>query len=556
MKSLKVLIMLLLCLNFAVLAQENILKQKVSIDYKGQNLQHILKDINSRYGVNFSYVNNTLTLEQEVNVRLENTTLEDALEQILMETDLEFKLVNGQVILKKSLDKKPRKIVMPREEKADKQSSMKAVEGPVASDLPDTVEVTVKKETATIDSASLASTVEGTTSVSTKSEKLAEPSRPVAPKEQEKEKRTFSLDFLKRKKKAEKALKTKDDEEVKPLHIGLVYPISNHFTKAGDYNNRLAFHGLVGVAKGVRGFEFAGVGNIDKEMVKGGQFAGVFNLINHLDGIQFAGVTNIVKGKANGAQFAGLLNISSDSAYSASFAGFGNFNSSVVKGVQMAGFINTADTIKGFQGAGFINTAHEVEGTQAAGMINIAKNVKGVQLGIINVADTVDGVSIGIFNFVKNGYRRFEVYGGETFHGNVAFKFGTQHFYSIMAGGVHIRDQQDYVWAYGFGFGSQLNLNQSWKLSLDATAYQIKEDGTWSIHDLNIINNLRVSFDRTFSKHFTLFFGPSFNVMVSEIYNVEDFSIGQDMPPYTIYDETRSGTNVKMWPGFFIGIRI
>src|SRR5690606_19131258 len=100
------------------------------------------------------------------------------------------------------------------------------------------------------------------------------------------------------------------------------------------------------------------------------------------------------------------LNINCDTAVSASFAGFGNFNSSNTRGVQFAGFINTA---------------RDVQGMQAAGMINVAKKVKGVQLGIINVADSVDGVSIGIFNFVKNGYRSLEVFGGETFHGNLAF---------------------------------------------------------------------------------------------------------------------------------------
>ncbi|CAN5384672.1 hypothetical protein BH23BAC1_BH23BAC1_05470 [soil metagenome] len=355
----------------------------------------------------------------------------------------------------------------------------------------------------------------------------------------------------------------KEDEEdtiyeVKPLHIGLFYPLSNHFTDAGKYVNRLSFQGLVGLSKGLDGVEASGFGNITEDFVKGVQLSGFFNVVGErVEGVQAAGFINVNGGTVEGAQFAGFLNIGGDSARSGNFAGFGNINGGPVTGGQFAGFINMAESVKGIQAAGFINTTiQDVEGVQLSGFINRARNVKGVQIGIVNFADSVDGVSIGIFNFVRRGYRRIEVFGSESWHGNLAFKFGVQNFYTILAAGVQFQENNDYTWGYGFGFGSQLDLSNRWKISIDATTFQVKEEGTWRINYLNLHNNLRIGFDRQFSKHFTLFMGPSFNLMVSRQYDPETMQFGSDFPPYHVFNKSTSTTNIIMWPGFFIGIRI
>ncbi len=649
MKSFNILILLLLCFVVRVGAQQSILNKKVDFDYTEIPLEKVLKDLDNRYAIQFSYVNNMIPVEQKISAKAKNKPLKDGLTLILAQTDVDFTEVNGKVILRKNNKKAvvPKPVKASEEVKEDTRNAGTAEKKTVASTKPATVEEGSAARAEAQEDLNQAGALE--TTAHTNAEETAQNSAPAsgqnpAPKqatsteatipseskqepEEEllamnskdsavlvkkesklqrfikdvfepngeeksnvattdqnghKEERTWGGLFKKKPSVSEseegsqphteeakqvrgERQKPEDREEAMPAHIGFTYPLSTNGIRAAEVANKISIHALIGVSKGIEGFEAAGIGSITKEYAEGGQLAGLFNIARDVKGVQAAGLTNITSGQVAGGQFAGLVNVGKGTVKGGSFAGLGNIQAAHVEGAQAAGLFNTAESIKGIQAAGIvnrlgdikgvqvagiINTAQNVEGAQVAGIINQARFVKGVQIGLINVADSVDGASIGLLSLVKKGYRRFEIYSSESFHANAAFKIGTQHFYTIFAGGAQFREARP-VYGAGIGFGSQQNLSEQWKMSIDLTAYQVIED--WKLNYTSQNANLRLSFDREFGRYFTLFGGPSFNVLTSR--KINRVETGPDFAPWNVFDRSYSTVNITMWPGLFAGFR-
>ncbi len=365
----------------------------------------------------------------------------------------------------------------------------------------------------------------------------------------------------------------------RPFHVGIVYPLSSNGVAAADYVNKISINLFAGVERGLHGAAFAGLANVDVSFVDGAQFAGITNVnAGNLTGAQLAGITNVNAGTAQGLQMAGIANVNGDSAVAgqfagianvnagshtgAQFAGITNVNTSFTEGAQLAGVVNiSAGRVTGMQAAGVANYTSEIQGTQLAAVLNVAGRVQGAQIGLLNVADTVDGVSIGFLSIVRHGYHRLELSGSEALHAQLAVKLGVQHFYNIFSVGYHFSESdvwndQEPVWAYGYGVGTEFNLGSTWRMNIDLTTFDvIEKENTLSHKKLNLLNQLRLNFGAQFGRSFTLVFGPSFNVMVSQLSGQDGFSIGSDIAPWTVYDRTHNGTNVKMWPGANVAIR-
>ncbi len=382
----------------------------------------------------------------------------------------------------------------------------------------------------------------------------------------------------------------------RPVHVGIIFPISTNGVDARKFANIASFHLIGGVSAGVNGIAMSGITNYDRNFVDGVQLAGIVNITEgKVQGIQMGGIANIAGSGVSGLQAAGIANISGDSVLAGQFAGIANVNDGYVAGGQFAGIanVNTASadgvsaagivnvtpdhhrglmlggianyssSMQGAQIAGIANVAHEsAHGFQLAGIVNVAGNVKGSQLALFNVADSVSGVPIGLLSFVRHGYRRVEMSGSEALHAQLAFKIGVQKFYNILALGFHFSgaDPLEYgdepTWAYGYGIGSEFNLGKTWRMNLDLTTFDvIEKENTFQHKKLNLLNQFRLNFGAQVGGTLTIAFGPSFNVMVSQLEGNDIGTFGSDLPPYTVYDQTHNGTNVKMWPGFDLAIR-
>ncbi|QMU27998.1 DUF4974 domain-containing protein [Adhaeribacter radiodurans] len=534
MKTRSFFIMALLCLIFSTgWAQSQPLKTKISLKVNNATLPQVLQSIQQKYAIRFSYLNNDLPPKNRISAEIEDKTLAEVLDVLLANTTVGYLEKNGQVIIKKGLPKSlPKASTLSKLPLPTSNTPVKPTPKPTTTPVETKPEPTPKipETSVTPPSSSIADEP-----YSTKDTLATQSST-----DSNTERTTVTI----------KTVKTvafdEDSLEIKPFHLGIIYPISTNGTRANEYVNRVSAHLLVGTAAGSQGVEFAGVGNIDKKYVRGFQFSGYFSIIGNRDKLTPITDSAIDRYSLQGGQFAGFLNIAGG-------------NSS---GVQFAGFLNVSRNITGVQGAGFMNIARDVKGAQLSGFLNKARYVHGTQLGFINVADSINGVPIGFLSFVKHGgYHHAEVYAADDFNVNLAYKIGVPKFYTIFALGAELDDKKR--WGYGAGFGSEWTLYKRLHLNTDVVSYYVVEksyekfpDGLFEDYELNMLNKFRLLGTIQLANHLSLFGGPTFNVMVSEYQEPGETEVGSTFPKHTFYNKTNFfDTNVKMWIGFNAGIR-
>lgn len=313
------------------------------------------------------------------------------------------------------------------------------------------------------------------------------------------------------------------------------------------------------VGKQMRGAQFAGFSNTILDSAVAAQFAGFGNLTKgSLQGGQAAGFGNVVTGSFQGFQLAGFGNVTNGDCLGLQAAGFGNVVKGDLKGAQIAGFSNvaTGDVI-GMQVAGFANTARKsITGMQISGFVNYASKVVGSQIGFINVADTIkDGAAIGFLSIVKDGYRRLEIGTNESFQGYASFKTGTEKFYNIFSAGLHVENRHYLMWGFGYGIGTLIPLQKHWAVNIDAVSYQINQN-EWFTDKLNLLNRANINAVYRLG-HLEIAAGPAFNILVTQLIDDE----GQLRQPnistgWSVYDYTNFRTNIRMYPGFNVAVRL
>lgn len=377
--------------------------------------------------------------------------------------------------------------------------------------------------------------------------------------------------------------------EVRSLEIGSMFNI----VKRNMQSCQLAGMGNVVFGK-ASGLQAAGIVNISNSM-DGVQIAGTLNTVRHLKGIQISGLVNHtltgcgiqiasminnscdssefqISGMINNAamakqfqisgmlnnvrtetefQIAGLLN-NAKTARQFQIAGMLN-NTASPTNLQISGFINNARDIKSSQISGFLNNASTVNGVQVAGFLNRARNLKGVQIGFINIADTCSGVPIGILNFVKNGYHKLELSADEMFYTNIAYRSGIQKFHGIVSAGIRPDNFDKPLWTYGVGVGSSFNMSPKMLLDVDLMFQNVIKS-----HEVadNFLYKIYVGADWQVFPKASLFFGLSYNFLVTDTRDEHYSTHYSDIAPYTFTNQTHGRINLKTWAGFKAGIRL
>jgi len=333
------------------------------------------------------------------------------------------------------------------------------------------------------------------------------------------------------------------------------------------------------------GFQFAGFGNFNKGISNGFQFAGfsnfnyaqadgvlvagfanftngkslaiqtagALNICEDVQGVQVSGLANIVKGNGEAIQLSGGANITTGEVDGVQMAGFLNFSKKQAKNVQLAGALNiVSGDVGGVQISGFANLASgKLNGTQIAGALNVAREVNGLQLGFINIADTIkSGIPIGVLSIVKHGFRELELSVGEGLNAQVAFKIGVEKFYTIFSAGTQFLGSRD-CWAYGYGIGTHLANNDSYKLQLEAMTYHVNEGETYT-DVYNDLQQIKLLYTKKISPHFCIFAGPAVNLLITN--NRKEFR--SRFAPYTIVAHHGEHTGLDGWLGITAGIHI
>ena len=172
--------------------------------------------------------------------------------------------------------------------------------------------------------------------------------------------------------------------------------------------NRFYSHGaqIAGIGNVVgtetNGVQLAGIFNTNFGTVKGIQIAGINNLVlDSLRGLQFSGINNVITGRTDGIQVAGINNLAKNDVDGIQLAGISNVAIRDVNKLQLAGVVNFGSGITGAQVSGVINGSYgQVNGLQLAGVMNVASDtLDGIQLAsVVNYAKHNSGLQLGLVN--------------------------------------------------------------------------------------------------------------------------------------------------------------
>lgn len=372
------------------------------------------------------------------------------------------------------------------------------------------------------------------------------------------------------------------------FQVSFITPMGTNGMEYSKVENRVSINILAGHHGGLNGVEVAGFSNSIQRDAKGVQVAGFANVVQgDLSGAQVSGFANYAN-KVHGLQYSGFMNFAKDSVEGVQISGFCNHAHQYHEGIQVAGFMNTIyGNGKGIYGAGFSNVANgKIEGVQASGfnniarkgingiqvagfgnvsldtvtggqvsgILNVAKHLKGFQLGLINYSDTIEeGIMVGFLSYSRKGYHQLELEGNESLYGNVSFKTGTTQFYNILSLGAKVKKEQLF-WSFGYGVGSQLQFNEKLGMNIDLTAHHLNKDSEFTPH-LNLLSQLKPSVFYAFHPHFTLYGGPSINLLVSDVNIYGDSPQNDGFVEETIYDKNIDDVNVKLYFGLQAGLR-
>ncbi|MDN3549581.1 hypothetical protein [Mucilaginibacter aquaedulcis] len=313
-----------------------------------------------------------------------------------------------------------------------------------------------------------------------------------------------------------------------PYQISLTPGLSSH----GMYNSQVidhfSFNLLGGYTAGIKGFEAAGLFNINRKDVSFFQVAGLFNVVGgSLNGFEAASVYNNVLHDAKGIQLAGIANKTHNFTGGMQVAGAANMDQQAkgfliaglfnrVKtfngGVQVAGLFNSTQQSKGLQLSGLFNLSANDAGSQFTSLFNVAKKVKGFQFAaLVNVADSSD-YPIGLINFVKNGEKSLAISTDENLMIHLDFRSGGRVLYGLV-GAVYKFDDAQAKYALDIGFGAHIINHNKFYLNGEYVAQL-----TTNFHDkFYQISSFKILPGYKLNKLVRFFAGPSFNITSADV---------------------------------------
>jgi hypothetical protein len=302
----------------------------------------------------------------------------------------------------------------------------------------------------------------------------------------------------------------------------------------------------------VSGLSVAGVANIADKSVDGLFAAGGLNVgRDDLSGLSAAGIGNIAGNSIDGLSAAGFMNISNESLSGLILAGGVNISKNI-EGLTAAGFMNLSEYNSGLSGAG-INISKYSEGLMI-GALNFSREVSGMQIGLINLAEDMTGAPIGLFSLYGNGRKNLDLRIHDAGFTEVGLNLGTYRVNNMLIFGYN-QFIPDPVYRIGWAIGVEQRASDHYPRMRSDDYYLNREfsithqfEGDYD-KTLNLIYSYRHSIGKHFGNGFSIYAGPSFNMMVSRVDNSDTYTW------YSLWSPTRKGRQYRFWIGATFGIR-
>ncbi len=373
-------------------------------------------------------------------------------------------------------------------------------------------------------------------------------------------------------------------KKTRPAQVTFFYPIGTNGITSYNYSNNVSLNWLFGLNGGVEGIELAGLFNINNGDVTGLQASGLFNITKgNTAGLQTAGLFNANMGNAASLQTSGIFNFNLGELEGIQTSGIFNSNIGNTQGIQVSGILNSnVGEMQGIQGSGILNSnVGEMQGIQGSGILNVnvgqltggqisgilnvvTDSLTGFQIGLVNYATQSEGVQvglvnisakksenllpIGLINIVNGGLQELEISGGDAMYANLNFKLGVPKFYTIFKAGYTSFNGEP-ILSSGIGVGSEFNIKNNHKINIDLSSNTLS-DLNFETYNFNDLNKLDVNYKYALTKNFSVFAGPSFNILISQSENTIL------NPPYTIHKKTYNNTDFSSWVGLNIGTSV
>lgn len=515
----------LLFFSLSLSAQAVDLEQSIAMRYRNEQLGFILSDISRKYSIPFSYSSNFIPVSKRLTISEKHISLRDGLDKLLASTKIVYAVIGNSVALR--IDESKEVITEIKTHPTNRKQEIKTDEIPFLRP--------VRRPTLVWE-------------------------HPIPGEVLDRMKTMNTRELIQTSEVADEFL------DKGTVQVTLFPAASTNKERAENTVNTFSFNILWGRNGGLNGIEIGGFLNAIMKDMQGFQLAGVGNIVEgDAQGIQLASSFNYSRGfmrgfqlsmvnmanTANVIQLAGLANFANEEFDGLQFALGGNYVGKEAKGLQLAGLLNISEESAKTQIALGLNKTGNIKEYQI-GLINIAQQAEGRQIGLVNIANHAEKTPIGLLNFIKNGYKKIELGVDENLITNTSFHFGLRGFYNILKIGVRFNDG---TWILGYGLGTTYSVNEKGNLHLEYTITHVNENKFWT-KELNLLNQVRLTYDWNANGQTSFFIGPSWNMIASKIRDVETSAIiGSALPYYTIINATGNNTNWKMWLGMSAGIR-
>jgi hypothetical protein len=526
----------------------------VSFSYQEEPLQRVIRDLEARYPIRFSYSSSVVPLDYPISARTGVVPLQEGLAILFASSPFVYAFIDEQIALRYDAARDPRLITS---EDAAPQREQRPPTAPDPEPPPEPVVTEAAPEPEPEPAPPPRPAPEPVTPIASERPRtlFGGSNRP----------ERYATDTIGRI--DPRGAAPRDYRRRRLFQASLLPGLGTNVGRAKRTINTISINILAGLSGGLAGAEIGGLLNMVDGQADGAQFAGLGNFVSQdLTGLQVAGVGNIVGGQTRGLQLAGLFNVGIDTVAGTQLAGLANVGGSRTK-TQISGGFNLSNGKTRRQLAPLFNIARDVERRQVSFLFNGARRVGRGQLALINYCDTVAGASVGLLNIVRKGYNRVELSANEFNWANLGFKLGGDHFYNVFHFGARwdedtlvvgsvTEEINEMTWLLGYGFGNSIRMGGNSRLNVELVAQHVNERERWT-DELHLLSQFRMNIEFGSAGAFQVFVGPTFNVLFSERVDPDTGEIGSAfVPENTLFDQQNGATRIQGWIGVTGGIRL
>ncbi|MCC5927478.1 MAG: hypothetical protein JJU41_13075 [Bacteroidetes bacterium] len=308
----------------------------------------------------------------------------------------------------------------------------------------------------------------------------------------------------------------------------------------------------------MEGIQLSGVGNLALQDASGLQVSGLFSAAGRdIEGLNVTGGMMVAGRDASGLLVSGLGLVAGDDIEGLVVSGLGTIGGGDISGLTVSGLLTIGKTIEGLSVAGFSNIAQDITGLSVAGFANISTSATGLQIAPFNYAQHFEGLPIGFISWYGNGRKNIDIWGDELGFLNFGVKTGTREIYNMISLGIKSVGNGNEAAQLGWHLGRIQPLDEAWnRPALENYFVKRGWSATLMVDDDSAIETLNQQYaysyllGRTLGNRFSVYAGPSFNMLITNHPNRDDFT------PYTIFETSRGNTDYRFWVGFTAGVQI